>query len=255
MAIKTSILPEFGKFLLNVGPDVPYHILAGAARDAGWFCVMRQGEVIVVPIDGSMLVTFSVHVARLEDLTTLEFFDSVTVRLPAGNGPVSLAARMQAESTLLYLFFGRLPPQPVQEVRAPAGEADIELPGEKPIAEPMNGTSEAEDRGLPGPVVVARHEPDGVPIFRDLYTMPGGHAGPVVVEAVLDEIDAFLVKAEAEEQVLALALKNPELIRFVQDLGTAAQVAELNEMVTRRRAALAPVVMAQAPRRRSSAGQ
>lgn len=253
MATKTSILPEFGKFLNNVGADVPYHMLAGAAKDAGWLLQIVETSSAGQP-DGTTLMSFDLLIGQ--DYAALEKFDELTFKVEAGPGPVSLAARARLEPSLLYLFFGRLPPATapvVQEVRAPAGDADIELPGERPLSEPMNGTSEAEDRGLPGPVVVARHEPDGLPIFKDLYAI-GGHSGPVMVNAVLDEVEAFLDRAQAEEQVVSLALKNPDLIKFVKDLGTPTQVAELDDMVWKRRKQLEVPVMAQAPRRRSAAG-
>jgi hypothetical protein len=101
--------------------------------------------------------------------------------------------------------------------------------------------------------VVERREPDGLPIFRDLYEVGPDEADSTreIIAAVLEEVRTFLESASAE-QVDALAIKNPELVTFVKDLGTPADSAELRTLVTARKAALAA---APVPKRRVSALQ
>jgi hypothetical protein len=70
---------------------------------------------------------------------------------------------------------------------------------------------------------------------------------------VLAEVNEFLETASLE-QVDALALKNPDLVTFVKDLGTPEDSAALRAAVMARKAALSSRPEP-APRRRVSALQ
>lgn len=241
----SALFADLAAFVANLG-DVPYDKLLSTAAEAGWTYRLTQRDLVFLP-NGGTLLTFDVHVGRDG---TLEFFDSVSLGVPGNNGlyPVSLIARAQIVPTLIQLFFNRLPPMVAQPPKSPAvidatgTEGDIVLPGENAPAD------------LPRLDVVARREPDGVPIFRDLYAM--GDPTADVIGAVLDELDDFLQRASSVEQIDAMGRKNPHVISFVKDLGKQADVDEFMGLVNERRNILAPPQLtATAPRRRGAAGR
>ena len=252
--IKTSKAPSFLSELAQLAgnlKDLPYNETAAAVADAGWISLLAQTDVTPSPT-GAVLVTFDLMVGRSYD--ALERFDSITVTMPPNPGPVSVAARIAARESVIFLLTGRLPPPRVEQAAPP------------PAAGQMNGGDEHHVDMSGGDVdlgavvetlhlvrVVERREPDGLPIFRDLYEVGPDEADSTreIIAAVLDEVKTFLESASAE-QVDALALKNPELVTFVKDLGTPADSAELRTLVTARKAALAA---APVPKRRVSALQ
>jgi hypothetical protein len=248
-AAKTNTSPmlaELRKFAANV-IDLPYEHLLPTAAEAGWEYRLVQRDVVFTPLNEYM-VTFDVLVGREG---AFEPLDAVSVTIPASSGrpvyPVSLVARVQAMQTLIYLFFGRLPPQPAPaehvEVKAPTGGGDIVLPDDG---------GEYVDRGPADPIqVVASHEPDGVPIFVDLYAL--GDPSAEVIEAVLDEVDNFLERASSVETINAMGAKNPMMIKFIKDLGTPEDSAKFMDMVSRRRNLVAPPVLSNARRRSAQA--
>lgn len=258
----SPMLAELRKFAVNV-IDLPYEQLLPTAAEAGWEYRLVQRDVVFTPLNEYM-VTFDVLVGREG---TFEPLDAVSVTIPASSGrpvyPVSLVARVQALQTLIYLFFGRLPPQPAPaehvEVKAPAGNADIVLPDEDA---PDDGGEYVDDEPLlPTSVKVIDHfEPDGVPIFVDLYPMnlPGLEAisenlrTAAIISAVLDEVDDFLERASSVEQINAMGMKNPEMIKFIKDLGRPEDAEKFKDMVDRRRNLVAPPVLSNARRRTSA---
>ena len=250
-APKTSILPELRTFVANLD-DVPYDRLLAVAAEAGWTYQLR--EAVAVPANGGTLVTFAVLVGRSDSDAPFEVLDNLTVKTGEGSGPVGMVARVMAHQPLIHLFFGRFPPPPpaqeqeqinvdmtnrYQTAPAPSGKVD---------AEPDEPAEELRVK------VVARREPDGLPIFVDLYDPRFTGRTRVLVDSVLDEIDDFLSKATAVQQVDALPLKNPELINFLRDVGTAEDTTWLRDVAMQRKIALAPPVLATTgPRRRSTA--
>lgn len=255
MAIKTpSILPELQKFVETIGPDVPYDKLLSTAAEAGYGYRLTQREVLFSP-EGDYLVTFDVQIGREN---TFEHFDTVSIAVaPQRVGPsmpLSLAARFHIVPTLIYLFFGRLPPQLQQAATAPAettidaseGTDDVVLPD-----------LEDEDRGFPAAEpfvpsepeeldVIDHREPDGVPIFKDLYSVGGPDVtADVVISAVMDVIKPFTIKVSSKEELLALYTKNPDLNQFMIDFGTPEERAALKEVLDR---ALARLNEAASPR-------
>lgn len=246
----SPMLAELRKFAANV-IDLPYEQLLPTAAEAGWEYRLVQRDVVFTPLNEYM-VTFDVLVGREG---TFEPLDAVSVTIPASANrpvyPVSLVARVQALQTLIYLFFGRLPPQPAPtehvEVEAPAGGGDIVLSDEDA---PDDG-GEYVDRGPADPIqVVASREPDGVPIFVDLYSL--GDPSAEVIAAVLDEVDDFLERASSVEQINAMGMKNPEMIKFIKDLGRPEDAEKFKDMVDRRRNLVAPPVLSNARRRTSA---
>lgn len=246
MAIKTpSILPELQKFVATIGDTVPYDKLLSTAAEAGWQYRLVQRDIVFTPDDGYM-VTFDVHVGRDG---AYEMFDVVTITLPRDAGriyPVSLVARAQILPSLILMFFGRLPPQvapraPVERtIDVSDAESDIVLDlGEETPA------SEAEDRGFteatpfvpvkPEDIDVVDHrEPDGVPIFKDLYdSFDDSIPASTVIAAMLAVIEPFSIRASSKEQLLALYTKNADINQFMLDFGTPEERAKLKEVLDR----------------------
>lgn len=238
-----SFLTELRAFAANLG-EVPYEKLLATATEAGWEQFIQETGAVGQP-DGCVLVTFQVFVGKEG---RFEPFDQLSVKVSPGPGPVSAVARRIVFDSLVPLFFGRYPVAaaqlaPVTTVRT--DDTDIVLPaaddGGEYVIEP------------PAPLnVVARHEPDGVPIFADLYALGDPYTTKQVVEAVLDAVDDFLQRASSVEQINAMGIKNPLMIKFIADLGEKADSAELKEMIDRRRNEVAPPVLATTSRRRSS---
>lgn len=245
---KTSA-PAFARELYGFAAslaDTPYNELAKAFFDAGWLSRLVETGTTAC-YDGTVLVHFDLLVGREIDM--LEKVDSFTMRMPIGAGPVSVAARMAARETVIYLLSSRLPPmqQPAAApVVVPTAVVDDEpLPGEVPPA-PVAAETEVE----PTVRVVERREADGLPIFRDLYEIGADEVRTTgdIITAVLDEVQSFLAATESPEAVNALATKNPEMMQFVRDVGTEEDIDDLKAMVAKRRNELARP--AGAPRRR-----
>lgn len=257
--------------------DAPYNDIARLAAEAGWLTYLVETSAAPA-YSGGTLVTFDVLVGRAMD--ELDRLDQVTVCTGTGPGPVSLAARVMAQQSVIYLLTGRLPPgaAPVAGNPLPNGHAgavteqtiatddrDVVLPGEEPVPENDGGEYVTERSEKPPVNVVARREPDGLPIFRDLYEIgePEVKTADEVVNAVLDEIAAFFDAAKTLEQIDALPRKNgcvnPDgspteegFIKFLKDFGTAEDLDEFKGMVNKRRNELQRPAGA-IPRRRSAA--
>lgn len=260
---RTPRPPSFAQDLLDFAgkmKDVPYNDLAKTFFEAGWLTQLR--EVGVQPNNGMTLVSFDLYVGKSID--ALERYDQLTMAVGAAPGPVSVAARVMARETVIFMLSGRLPPpQQPQQQAAPtpaprpngAGETvdmdtdqeDVILPGEK---------AKIFDEAPPSrSSLVSRREPDGLPIFTDLYAVgiPQGYStGREVVEEVLDVVAQFLDEASLE-QIKALAEKNDELITYVKDMGTAEQNEELLAMIKKRRDELALPPQERQRRRRQAA--
>jgi hypothetical protein len=254
---------DFAQFIVN-STNVAYPDLAAHWNSSEWKYRLRQTDVTLAA-DATVLISTEVSIGPSWD--RLEPFDTVTIRLPQGLGPISLAARMQLEQSLIGAVFGRYPaPAPIMSAPVP-----------RPAAEQMNGGDEqhvvmndadvrlgVEDEqeyvnappSAVAPVnVVAKREPDGLPIFVDLYEL-GNPAGDVI-DSVLPEIADFLQLAMTVEQVAALATKNPDVLTFIKDFGDDQDRRELKAMVDKRRAELSVSAAAAArdvPRRRVRAG-
>jgi hypothetical protein len=246
-----SFLSELAQLAGNL-KDLPYNELAAALADAGWISLLAQTDAIPTPT-GAVLVTFDLMVGKAYD--SLERLDSITVTMPPNPGPVSVAARISARDSVLFMLTGRLPPRPAEGAQVPPPAAGQMNGGDERHVDMGDADVELPDEDKPSVQVIERREPDGLPIFRDLYDIGPGEANSTgeVIEAVLAEVNEFLETASLE-QVDALALKNPDLVTFVKDLGTPEDSAALRAAVMARKAALSSRPEP-APRRRVSALQ
>lgn len=248
-----ALLPELQAFVETIGPDIPYEKLLDTAAEAGWQYRLVQNNLVPMP-DATLVVTFDVSVGR-ED--KFEHFDTVSIRLPATAGPVSFAARLQLTQTLIFLFFGRLPPQPQREeeqaIDMTGREDDIVLPGEDPLpdegGEYVNGAAEEEEELD----LIARREADGVPIFRDLYEL--GADTDATIDAFIEQMGAYLKTTSSLEQLGAVYTKNAAAIQFISDLGDDQDKADLKTLFDQRKEALSIPNRQQGhvPRRRARA--
>lgn len=235
--ITNSFLPELRAFAANIA-SAPYEQLLPAAAEAGWQYATQQIEA-TGQADGTVLVTFQVLVGK-ED--RLEPYDLLSVKVAPGPGPVTAVARRIALESLVPLFFGRYPAavQPVQHT-VQADDRDIVIPdADEDQQEYVPGT-------LPALEVVDHLEPDGVPIFTDLYSL--GARSADVIEAVLDEVENFLARAQSVETINAMGSKNPMMIKFLKDLGDAGDIEKFMKLVNDRRTLVAPPVLSNARRR------
>lgn len=236
----TPLIEDLHAFAQNMA-EVPYEKLAENFAGADW--VTQLIETGAIPAyDGTVLMTYDLYVGRknAEGKIDMEKFDSLTMRMPSGPGPVSVAARVSARETVIFLLSGRLPPKPVAAAQQSNGHVHVDAPvPEQTVA--MDDADQELVNDAPADLpVVERREPDGLPIFVDLYAV--GAPTRAVIDAVLDECAQFLETASAE-QVTALASKNSGMMAFLKDLGEDEDTAELKAMVARRREALAEAAL------------
>lgn len=244
-----SLLAQLRDWLATVPDDHPYNDLPRLAREAGWDWLLRQagvqsGEKVIT-------VTFDVLIGRIGmDATEFAWVDQATFALPAVPGPVSVAARAQINETIIYMIFGRLPPQRRQEPVAPKEERvvemvdeDVSLDDEQPAQ--MNGRDDDDippmvtgadvpawepGAGLPD-VVVERV--NGVPVFADLDDVQAPSADVIV--AVTNEINAALVKMTTVDQVMDMWNRNAAVFNWLQDFATPEQRTAIAGAFKRRR--------------------
>lgn len=239
-----SYLPELKTFVEN-HRATPYGELLGAAASAGWETLVTELEATGQP-DGTTLVRFAVAVGRDGKF---EHFDNVTVRTGVGPGPVSIAARLALPQSLIYLFFGRLP-EPLRQAEQVVNveqqpEGDIHLPGENPLppdneqelvadSAPITRRAKAEAERMPP--LVDHFEPDGVPIFIDLDTVPERFGTGEIIDALLADMNTAAVKFTGKEQLLALYAKNEPAVGFLKELGSTEDKAALAKMLSEHQA-------------------
>lgn len=216
-----AILDDWNTFRENLPPDYPYEKLLQAAWDADFRTDLEQVGVEGLA-DASVLVTFMVHIGRKGE--KLEPYRLVSMHLLSSIGPVTLAARLQVQTTLVHIFFGRLPPAPSEQTvdvgRQPEG--DIKLPGEDPLPPEDEPEQEYVDappprRGPKMPSLIDHVEPDGVPVFIDLDDVPNDFTSAQIVEQFLKDVDAAAVKFDSLAQLHALYTKNEMAIGFIKD--------------------------------------
>lgn len=246
-----SFLAELFELTGNL-KDLPYGDLAKAVMDAGWITALAETAVIPTSA-GTVLVTFDVMVGKSYD--ALERLDSITMTMAGNPGPISVAARISARESVIFLLTGRLPPRPEAAAVPPPAPGQMNG-GDEHEVDMGDGEDDVylEPEEKTAVKVVERREPDGLPIFRDLYEIGPSEADSTseIVVAVLEEVRSFLGNASAE-QVDALAVKNPDLVTFIKDLGTPADAAALRDAVMLRKAELSKGKVE--PRRRTSALQ
>lgn len=218
-AKSSVLLTEMRAFVANHALT-PYAGLLPALDEAGYWSRLEEIDA-VGQADGMVLVRFKVYVGR-EDAS--ELFDTVTVKVGNGPGPVSVVARRIAADSLANLFFGRWPETIVNVAAPPAG--DIKLPGEDPLPPEEETEQEYVDappprRGPKMPSLIDHVEPDGVPVFIDLDDVPNDFTSAQIVEQFLADVNAAALKFTSKEQLIALFTKNEVAIGFIKDKDVA----------------------------------
>lgn len=264
-ANQKSLLAQLRDWLGTVADDHPYGDLPRLARDAGWDWLLRQQSVQAGP--NTIVVTFDVLIGRTGmDAMQFDYVDQATFALSAVPGPVSVAARAQINPTIIYMLFGRLPPQRPAET-APAetvvdmddDDVDLDSRGD---AVPVDDRRDDDDIeplvtgadvpawepgiGLPD-VVVERV--NGVPVFADLDDVKAP-SGDVIV-AVTNEVNAALVKMTTVDQVMDMWNRNEAVFGWLQDFATPEQRAAIAGAFKRRRGQIEGGFTDVAPRRRA----
>lgn len=236
-------LHEFSK----LAAGVPYNALTKHYLDAGWLWALRETDVISCH-DGTVCVSFDLVVGR--SVTTLERLDSITMRMAPGPGPLSTAARIMAGPSVLFLLSGRLPPQPQAQQPAPmtnGADRVVEMPDRDVALDDDGGEYVDDDKPLD---IIAKREPDGLPIFVDLYSLGDGTGK--ILDALLSSIEDFAGKAESPEQLDALYTRNADAMQFLKDFGDEQDKKTVRDLLSSHKTRLtASAAPARAPRRRA----
>jgi hypothetical protein len=186
---------------------MPYADLAGAAQSAGWIWRMTEdGCHVAAP--GLAMVRFRVEIGKATADMGLEYFDTITMMVPAEAPSPSLIARLNAAVTLTYMVFGRLPPQPVQQ------------PAPQPVAPEPAPVEDVPDWRKPAPVPVeikATRTRDGIVVFDDPYTVDGSPDD--IVPQLLSLFEEALEEINDAGLVNVLWAKNSQAVEFVKDFG------------------------------------
>lgn len=254
---KKSLLAQLREWLATVPDDHPYNDLARLAREAGWDWLLRQSSVHAN--EANVTVTFDVLIGRVGG-DHFQCVDEASIMLPATPGPISVGARMQINPTILFMLFGRLPPQrpgvvstePANKVVVDMGDDDVELPGEEPVDDEIEPLVTGADvppwtpgAGLPD--VVAR-EDDGVPVLKDLDEVQAPSQDVIV--AVTNVVNAALIKMTTVDQVLAMWNANSAAFEWLTDMATPEQRSAITGAFARRKGQIEAGYTDVAPRRR-----
>lgn len=258
-----SLLQQLRDWVATVPADTPYHELIPLAREAGWDWHIRQGSTPHMS-EKAIILSFDVLIGRQgDDIGTFQWADVVSFALPAVPGPVSVAARMQLAPSLIYLLFGRLPPQQTNQQPAPEThemhDSDIDLSNgagnaaDDDIEPPVTGADipdwvpGASAGGLPD-IVAA--EDGGIPIFKDLDDVEAPSQDIIV--AVTNVVNSALVKMTTTDQVLAMWNRNQPAFDWLTDMATPEQRAAITGAFSRRKGQIEGGFAEVTPRRRGA---
>jgi hypothetical protein len=222
-----SLIHELHDFVRGVPADTSYHELASVAWAAGWMWKMTEFDCRGAA-PGLVMVRFSVEVGH-RDRADFENLDTITMMVPQEAPSPSLFARLNAQVTLTYMIFGRLPPQ-----QAPAAVADSPEVEVNPEPEP------APEREIPWrdvepkprremPKLIQRRTPDGLPVMIDPYPLdgiPAADLATAIMGVFEDNIDAPGDRAG----VTAMWTKNQSAASFVMEFGTEEEKKRLSSM-------------------------
>jgi len=252
--VKSSLRGELIAFVRELDPATPYHELRKALVDAGWTVTAR--EIAATPVANAaaggddIIVRYNLLAGK--DPANLEALDEVTVRVPSTALDISLVARSRIDVAALYMLFGRLPPQLEAQLNQPAGRPapaethEVRMNGHDArdaVIEAVEDDPYGGDGGeyvpedpveAPAPLqVIERREPDGLPIFLDLYDV--GADTRDTIAATVSAISSWFEDATTLEQVDALARKNRHMLDFLKDLGTPEDLDQVKKLALRRR--------------------
>lgn len=219
--ISKSLIPELYRFARNIQADAPYDQLSMMAQSAGWIWRLVERSTTSTPF-GSYLVQFDVLVGKATADLSLEYFDTISMSVPAEAPSPSLIARLNAQVALIYMVFGRLPPQPVQAPAAtPAPQ--VERPAPAPSVPWQNEVAEAKEIDI-----VGNFTPDGLPILVDLYAYKADPGD--IVEAAISTLQDALVNVTTQAGLSALWGKNEMAVEFIKDFGEKRHKERLAKM-------------------------
>lgn len=230
-----TILPDWEEFKQNLPANMPYEKLLPTAAEAGYRYMLQQVGAEGLA-DGSTLITFQVLIGRDGKF---EPYDMISMHQHQSIGPVSLAARIQATTTLVYMFFGRVPDSAVpaqpseQTIDMGAQQGDVKLPGEDPIPDAEPEQEYIPRREAKMPSLVNHLEPDGVPVYIDLDSLPEHFDAGEIITALLADMDAAAVRFVGKEQVIALFEKNGPAVEFLKELGSVEDKTALKDLLDR----------------------
>ena len=254
-----QILLDLYGVVKNFAPDFEYGKLEHAIAEAGF--LTRLIEIDATPCyDGTVLMRYDVMLGRADGDAggnlVFERVDTVSIKLGGAPGPVSVAGRVNARESVLYLLTGRLPPPKASVVQPEQtnGHGLTSGPTEQTVQMDDTDQELVNDEPEEAVRVVEHREADGLPIFTDLYSLGAPLTTKQVIDAVLDECHQFLSTASIE-QVAALGAKNKEMMAFLKDLGEEDDLAELKKMVAERREALTLPPQGAAMRRRAASAR
>jgi len=261
-----QILLDLYGVVKNFAPDFEYGKLEHAIAEAGF--LTRLIEIDATPCyDGTVLMRYDVMLGRASEDGVLAFerVDTVSIKLGGAPGPVSVAGRVNARESVLYLLTGRLPPPKANAVQPEQtnGHGLTSGPTEQTVQMDDADQELVNDEPEKAVRVVEHREADGLPIFTDLYSLGAPLTAKQVIDAVLDECSTFIETA-SEEQLKALGAKNPEMRQFLKDFGITegegdAEInldyAELTAMVAKRREALTLPPQGAAMRRQAASAR
>ena len=226
--MRKSMIPELYRFVRSLPADMPYADLAGAAQSAGWVWRMTEdGCHVAAP--GLAMVRFRVEIGKATADMGLEYFDTITMMVPAEAPSPSLIARLNATVALTYMVFGRLPPQqmpqPAPQPAPVAPEPEPEpVEDEVPWSKPRPKAVEV--------ILSSRRTPDGLPVFSNLYDMDAHPSA--IVAAALGGLQEALDDIDEQAKLTALWNKNGEAVEFIKDFGSVNDKAALKAMFKNR---------------------
>ena len=231
--VRKSMIRELYHFVRSLPADMPYADLAGAVQSAGWIWRLVERDTYASS-PNLYLVRFDVLIGKATVDMELEHFDTISMSVPAEAPSPSLIARLNAAVTLMYMVFGRLPPQaqpmpqpergavpvidetpPVTRAPAPAVADEDDIPWTQPVEKPPLN-------------IVESRTPDGLPVLFDLYEVKG--SADDIVEAALDTLEQALDKAQNQVALTALWNKNGAAIEFLKDFGSPDDKERLAQM-------------------------
>ena len=232
-----SLLQEWHSFALGVPGDTPYEDLAQLPFNSGF--VYRVQEQFANVHDLSITVQFALHIGR--DMGVMTYMDSFTVQVPRNTVAPSLAARSIAMPTVVYLLFGRMPPEALVAPQQVAPEPEPEIVQEAaPELEDIPWQAPptaAKPRPPRPPKLVQRYTPDGLPVLLDPYAIESDPGE--MVEAIMAALEEHIDRPQDRAGVTAMWTKNQSAADFVTDFGTKEQQVKLKGLFRDRAAELA----------------
>lgn len=220
--LRKSLIPELYRFVRNIPADAPYDQLGAMAQSAGWIWRMVEHDTRS-PTPGLYLIQFDVMIGKATGDFELEYFDTISMSVPAEAPSPSLIARLNAQVALIYMVFNRLPPQ-VQQAPAPE-------PQPQPRQEARSAPEPEPEWMKPGKKAVelsSVRTRDGVTLIEDPYNVDAG--ADEIVDALFDKLEGALEDINDAGLVNVLWSKNAQAVEFIKDFGGDAGRKRLGDI-------------------------